>query len=211
MRNFLNVNRYLDILLEDIYPQPLDKGHTDMTGQVIYKWCGSIQCRNVLDVGCGQGVAVPFFNELGIEYTGVTLGQDYAVCKSLGLNVYKQDFTFLDFPDESFDLIFSRHSLEHSPMPLITLMEWERVSRNLLCLVLPNPEWYKWVGLNHYSVMHPTQVEALLDRAGWHIIWSDFDEPQELRYMCEKKHKGHYDKYLEAHKQADEVLGVTNG
>lgn len=208
MRNFLDVNRYLDILLADIYPQPPDQGHISMAGQVIYKWCRDLACNNVLDVGCGQGIAYPFFAELGIDYTGVTLGDDYKVCKDLGLNVYKQDFTFLSFGNESFDMIFSRHSLEHSVMPLISLMEWERVSRNFLCLILPNPDWYKWAGLNHYSVMHPNQVEFLLDRAGWHIIWSDFDEPQELRYMCEKKHKSHYDKYLETHKIADEVLGV---
>lgn len=196
-RDFTNINRYLNILMDDIYPQPPDKGHTDMAGTVIYKWVTNLACKNVLDVGCGQGVAAPFFRELGVEYTGIGLGEDVDVCHQNGLHVLRMDYHFLEFPDDSFDLIFSRHSLEHSPMPLLALMEWERVSSNYLCVVLPNPEWFKWDGLNHYSVMHPNQVEFLLDRAGWHVIWSDFSEPQELRYMCEKKRKSRYELHLE--------------
>lgn len=205
MRNFENFDRYLDILLGDIYAQPSDFGHTAMASIVINKWVGLLNpCRNVLDVGCGQGFTAPMFYQYGIDFTGVAIGEDAKIAsESKGLKVYNEDFHFLHFDDESFDLIFSRHSLEHSPMPLLALMEWQRVSRNWLCLVLPNAEHYGWAGLNHYSVMHPNQVEFLLDRAGWHIIWSDFDEPTELRYMCEKKRQSHYEQYLEG-KDKDE-------
>jgi SAM-dependent methyltransferase len=200
MRDFTNINRYLNILQDDVYAQPPDKGHTDMTGQVIYKWFRNLQgCLTVLDAGCGQGNSFPFFTELGMSVIGVTLGEDYDVCKEKGLPVYNSDFSFLEFPDGSFDAVFSRHSLEHSPMPLLTLMEWYRVAKDFLCLVLPNPDWFTWVGKNHYAVMHPNQAEFLLDRAGWHVIWSDFSEPQELRYMCEKKRISHYDKYVLEH------------
>jgi hypothetical protein len=106
------------------------------------------------------------------------------------------DFSFLDYPDNSFDLIFSRHSLEHSPMPLLTLMEWARVGANWLGLVLPAPEWYTYKGLNHYSVMNFEQVQVMLDVAGWHVMWKDIDElpngdgivaPHEYWLMCERK------------------------
>ena len=198
MRDFRRIDHYLNVLLADIYPQPLDKGHTDMTGQVIFNWVTRMDIKSVLDVGCGQGVAYPFFREVGVDYTGIALGEDVGVCLQQGIKVQQMDFHFLEFPDNSFDMVFSRHSLEHSPMPLLALMEWERVARDFLCVILPNPEWFKWSGLNHYSVMHPNQIEFLMDRSGWNVMWSDFTEPQELRYMCEKKRKSHYDMFIEA-------------
>ena len=42
------------------------------------------------------------------------------------------DYNFLEYPDNSFDLVFSRHSLEHSPFPVLTLMEWYRVARDFM-------------------------------------------------------------------------------
>jgi hypothetical protein len=34
------------------------------------------------------------------------------------------DFHFIDSGGEIYDLIFARHALEHSPMPILALMEW---------------------------------------------------------------------------------------
>lgn len=58
-------------------------------------------------------------------------------------------------------------------MPLLTLMEWARVSKNWLGLVLPAPEWYTYTGHNHYSVMNMEQIKNLLGVAGWNIMWEE--------------------------------------
>lgn len=194
-RDFSHVNVYLDNLMLDIYEQPEDVGHTNMLKRVMNRWISSMStCKSVLDVGCGAtAFAEPFFKELGIEYTGVTLGKDYITAKEAGKNVYNMDMTFLDFPNDSFDLVFSRHSLEHSFSPILSLMEWHRVAKNWLCVILPNPNHYKWVGLNHYSVMHPSQIEHLMKRSEWNVIWTDFSEPSELRYMAEKERRSLYE------------------
>ena len=144
--------------------------------------------KRVLDVGCGDTAFMKeMFESECINYTGIALRTNHP-------DVINMDFTFLDFPDNSFDMIFSRHSLEHSPMPIISLMEWHRVSSAWLCLILPNPLAFGWTGRNHYSVLHPSQAEFLLDRAGWHIIWTDFTNPNELRYMCEKIRTSEYER-----------------
>jgi ubiquinone/menaquinone biosynthesis C-methylase UbiE len=140
-----------------------------------------------LDVGCGQGDGQPWFEEIGVKYTGVTLGEDYVVAQRNNRNVLLQDFSFLDFPDNSFDMIFARHSLEHSPMPLLTLMEWNRVGKSFLCLILPQPKYWKWAGRNHYSVMSRSTALFLLHRAGWNDIWQDHEDEREYRFMCTKQ------------------------
>lgn len=200
MRDFSHINSYIDRLYSDIYEQPEDIGHTRLAQKVVDHWCSRMTtCHSVLDVGCGQGMCQPMFERWGIGYTGIAIGEDVIRAQSLNRNVQVMDFSFLDFPDSSFDMIFSRHSLEHSPMPLLTLMEWERVAKNWLGIVLPAPEWYTYAGQNHYAVMNMEQIKNLLGVAGWRVMWEDvhfelFDKenpdsrtPNEYWLMCEKK------------------------
>jgi len=190
VRDFINFNRYLDELLVDVYPQPEDEGHTKMAQEVIQKWIPNlIGCRSVLDVGCGEAFLQSAFEAIGIDYTGVTLGKDCEVAHGLGRNALCQDFSFLDFQDASFDLVFSRHSLEHSPFPLLSLMEWHRIAKSWLCLILPTPKYWLYGGRNHYSVMAREQAEFLLERAGWCVVWTDFSDIREFRYMAAKRER----------------------
>lgn len=200
MRNYQNFDSYLNILAGEIYHQPEDPGHTRLSKKVIDHWLSRMTtCHSVLDVGCGTAFGQAMFEKWGLSYEGICLGEDYVVGRDLGRNVKKMDYTFMDFPDNYVDLIFSRHSLEHSPFPVITLMEWRRVAKNWLGIVLPAPEWYTYVGQNHYAVMNLLQIRHLLDVAGWNIMWEDihfelFDKenpdsrtPNEYWIMCEKK------------------------
>jgi SAM-dependent methyltransferase len=202
MRDYSNIDRYITSLYQDIYEQPEDTGHTQLAQKVIDRWMsGMTSCHSVLDVGAGVGFCQPMFEKWNVDYYGIALGDDVVKAQELGRMVRRMDFSFLEFYDNSFDLIFSRHSLEHSPMPILTLMEWARVSRSWLGLVLPHPDWYGYKGKNHYSVMNLEQIKFLLDRAGWYVIWENIDQllfeegrPEtsrnhEIWLMCEKRRK----------------------
>lgn len=191
MREFRNLDRYLNILIDDDYGQVPDKGHTSMLRDVFQKWIPRMpSIKSVLDIGCGSvAIAEPFFKNLGIEYTGITLGIEALTAQSRGRNVLNMDMSFLDFPDGSFDLIWARHVAEHSPMPLLTLFEWNRVCKDFLCLIVPNPEVYGRTGKQHYSVLYADQWMFLLQRAGFGVIWTDESETSEFRFMAEKKNK----------------------
>jgi len=196
MRNYKRIDSYLNILIGEIYEQPEDTGHTGMSQEVIDKWIPLMpDCKSVLDVGCGTGFCQPMFEKYGVSYEGICLGEDYSVAIANGKNVKLMDFSFLEYKDESFDLIFSRHSLEHSPMPVLTLMEWYRVSKQWCCVVLPAPEHYTYIGANHYSVMPRDLAREVFKHAGWKVVWEDLktityaDErviPYEYHFMLEK-------------------------
>lgn len=200
MRDYSHIDQYINRLYRDIYEQPEDDGHTQLAQKVIDFWMSRMTtCHSVLDVGCGQGFCQDMFEKWGIQYEGIALGEDVVIAQQQGRNVKKMDFSFLDYSDNSVDLVFSRHSLEHSPMPLLTLMEWSRVSTNWLGVILPAHEWYTYRGKNHYSVMTTEQIENLLDISGWNVIWKDIHTqpfkkdnpnsiiPNEYWYMSEKK------------------------
>lgn len=180
MRDYTRIDSYLDKLIDDIYPQPEGgDAHGELAKKAIDRWMSHMPtCKSVLDVGCGEGFCQPLFEWWDVVYEGVALGDDVSHAQEKGRNVKKMDFTFLDYPDASFDLVFSRHSLEHSPMPVITLMEWARVSRGWLGVILPAPEWYTYRGLNHYSVANSEQIVAWADTAGWKVMWCDVDYRQ---------------------------------
>lgn len=187
-RDFTHIHRYLASLEMDDYGQPPDEGHEEMIESVMNSWIANMSSKSVLDVGCGAtAIAEPFFSARGIKYTGVSLGRDAELAQAAGRNVVKADMSFLTmFEDGQFDLVWARHSLEHSPMPLLTLFEFARVSNAHLCLIVPKPQFFGRVGLQHYSVLYKDQWEFLMERAGWGVIWRG-ENAQEYRFMAEKK------------------------
>lgn len=212
MRDYSIFDSYLNQLTADVYAQPPDAGHTAWALHAIATLCAIPQgLTNVLDVGCGQGFLQPVFKGRGLDWTGVCLGEDYQIAKERGLKVHEADMTFLPFQDGTFDLVFARHVLEHSPFPVITLMEWKRVVRagGFLIVIAPAPAYWQVRGRNHYSVLSQKQLAWLMIRAGWNPIhdhamttrseifirhtpaspaWQDQDEMDvEYRFLCEQR------------------------
>jgi len=193
MRNYTHFDKYLDSLANDVYPQPPDNLQQEYGDEVIRDWIAPLEITNVLDVGCGQGQFANTFSKYHMLWQGVTLGTDFEICRNNGLNVFYGDFTFLDeIDDNSVDLVFARHSLEHSPFPVLTLMEWNRVSSHFLCVILPNPDGLlgtshvgAYRGQNHYSVMTESHFEWLAMRAGWKVT-RRFTNDFEMRFLLIK-------------------------
>ncbi len=185
-RDFIFIDKYLDELRQDIYKQPPDDGHTALAVEVIDKWIPEIQPIDVLDVGCGEGFCQEHFERYNVIYKGVCLGEDVEKAKKAGRNVHEGDFHFLPDDISVWDLVFARHALEHSPMPLLALMEWHRVANKYLILILPKPKFWLFLGRNHYSVVVDSQAKFLLHRSGWKIIEEDHEHEWEYRYLCEK-------------------------
>lgn len=192
MRDYTKIEEYLNKLAETIYPQPQDALHTSWASESINVFASQFEnIKTVLDVGCGEGFCQDFFERHGIAYTGVCLGaDDFRSAVAFGKNVLLMDYSFLEFFDKSFDLIYSRHSLEHSPFPLLTLMEWKRVAK-YIALVLPSPVHWGYFGTNHFYVLNSEQWENLFDAAGMKMLYNfkktypikpNSDEQVEIEY-----------------------------
>ncbi|MDB5448722.1 MAG: Methyltransferase type 11 [Phenylobacterium sp.] len=171
---YRRLDAFLQKLRGDIYPEPPSAVHSSISRQMFELLCQhhpQAPGAKVLDVGCGQGVALELFRDAGLDPLGVTLGPDAEVCRQKGLKVREMDFAFLEFPDESFDLVWCRHALEHSVFPFFTLAELYRVLKpgGVLYLEVPAPDTTcrHQTNPNHYSVLGKSMWIELIRRVGF--------------------------------------------
>lgn len=136
-------------------------GHVDLTLRAI----GSLDYMfnaKVLDVGCGfLGYTRGYFLTHGFQWMGIDKNFEDAE-----QNIHKcemEDMTFI--PDNSLDLVFVCHSLEHSEQPIKALQEFRRVLKvgGYLFISMPLHCEKQILGgdEDHISVFTPTQMKRL--------------------------------------------------
>jgi SAM-dependent methyltransferase len=167
------LEEFLTKVREDIYPEPPSHEHNVITLKMLEELeslCPLKAGMRVLDVGCGQGVAHKQFVAKGCDTVGITLDRaDVEDGTKHGFKVLEMDQSFLDFPDDHFDLIWCRHCLEHSVFPYFTLVGFYRALKpgGWLYLEVPAPDTScgHQRNKNHYSVLGRSMVTELLLRA----------------------------------------------
>ncbi len=195
-QNIIRFFQFLETIESAVYPEEPAQIHTEITRIAFERLASVVSIGpgvSVLDVGCGQGPALQHFCQQGADVVGITLNpEDLRVCKSKGFDVYAMDQSFMDFDDKAFDLIWARHVLEHSVMPLYTLMEYKRLLKDdgVIYIEVPDTDTdaVHAANRNHYSVFTKNSWLALLEKAGF----SCFDG-QEYSFQLIS---GGQDKYL---------------
>lgn len=188
----IDINNTLDLIKLKFYNEWLytahiyDEGdsqfHKELTTQVVKTYIDPLNLAKdakIIDLGCGPGYFLDEMKER--EYTnvtGVTLSPgDISLCEGKGHRIAKYDLSFLPqkdgYHDESIDFIFLRHALEHSPYPIFSLMEYNRVLKqgSKIYIEVPAPDCerkHEW-NLNHYSILGEQQLLALLNRTGFDV------------------------------------------
>ncbi|HEX6508017.1 MAG TPA: class I SAM-dependent methyltransferase [Chloroflexota bacterium] len=168
------LEEFLDKIAGDIYPEPPSEPHVSITDQMIDFLADKYLAPHsrILDIGCGQGQALLRFASKGHSPLGINLNQvDLATCRQKGLDVLEMDESFLDLPDEEFDLVWCRHCLEHSVFPYFTLDGFYRVlkSQGHLYVEVPAPDTSSrhQTNRNHYSVLGKSMWLDLMARIGF--------------------------------------------
>lgn len=178
--SFNSISRLLTFMQQlqsDIYPEAPTTIHDSITEQALQHVVNNYSLprgARVLDVGCGQGVALDRFQKLGFSATGVNLDMtDIQICRAKGHQVLQMDQSFLDFPDQSFDLLWARHVIEHSIFPYFTLSGFARLLKpgGVLYLEMPGTEttFKHEVNPNHYSILSHTMWLSLIERVGINV------------------------------------------
>lgn len=192
MSNLIDINQTLDLVKLKFYNEWLytahiyDEGdsqfHKDLTTNVVTTYVDPLNLAKdaiILDLGCGPGYFLDEMKTRGYtNVTGVTLSPgDIKLCESKGHTIKKYDLSFLPqkdgYYDESVDFIFLRHALEHSPYPIFSLMEYNRILKQngKIYIEVPAPDCDRKheFNLNHYSILGHNQLGALLQRTGFRI------------------------------------------
>jgi SAM-dependent methyltransferase len=192
MKHMIDINNTLDLIKLKFYNEWLytahiyDEGdsqfHNNLTKQVVQQYIDPLNLKKdakILDMGCGPGYFLDEMKERGYtNLVGVTLSPgDIDICESKGHKIEKYDITFLPqkdgYYDESVDFIFLRQALEHSPYPIFTLMEYNRVLKQgaKMYIEVPAPDCERKheYNANHYSILGANQLAALLLRTGFSI------------------------------------------
>lgn len=188
----LDINNTLDLVKLKFYNEWLytshlyDEGETElhkkMTSEMVKTYIDPMNIHkdaNILDVYCGTGYFLEEMKTRGYtNVTGITLSEVNAkMCRDKGLTVKEYDPTFLPqsdgFIDESVDFIFMRHYLQHSPYPIFSLIEYNRILKQYgkMYIEVPAPDCARSheYNQNHYSIMGAKQLDALLQRTGFKV------------------------------------------
>lgn len=170
------LEQFIRQLKADVYPELPAEPHLSITAQMVERLltkAGVVAGQSVLDVGCGQGLAMRRFLAAGFSPVGVALGEDVDICRREGLDVRAMDQSFLTFEESSFDMIWCRHALEHSLFPYFTLSEFRRVVKEsgIVYIEVPAPDTscHHERNPNHYSVLGKSMWLSLFDRAGFEL------------------------------------------
>lgn len=191
-KQIIDTTKTLDLLKIKFYNEWLyaahiyDEGdspfHKQLTTQMVKDYIDPLNIPKdavILDLGCGPGYFLDEMKERQYtNVTGVTLSQgDVEICEKKGHTIKKYDLSFLPqtdgYNDESVDFIFLRHALEHSPYPIFSLVEYNRVLKQggKIYIEVPAPDCERLheYNPNHYSILGANQLGALLQRTGFTI------------------------------------------
>ena len=177
--------KLLDKVSKEVNSAPDTAMHMGMIDKIVpdleKNQLGDNKDQSILDVGCGQGYAMEKFKEAGFtNLQGITMSdEDVIATQDSGFKCEKMDQSFMTFEDESFDFLFVRHCLEHSPFPYLTLGEFHRVLKTggKAYIEMPAPDNHRPLEYiaNHYSIMGAKQWAALMLRYKFQIqVATDF-------------------------------------
>lgn len=140
------------------------------------------KARSILDIGCGTGILYEVLQEEG--YTGSYVGTDLSPemlevgrKSHNGIELRVMDCERLDFDDKSFEIVFMRSVLHHTPDPVEAIKEMKRVAKKTILIAEPLrniftelPRYLSKKLTDHFDEDHThysiTQLQKLLKDGG---------------------------------------------
>lgn len=111
---------------------------------------------SVLDLGCRNADLAPFFGKMGFNWFGVDKNPE-------GGMVMLGSMEDIPFPEESFNLVFCSHALEHSENIIQALREMKRVTKcgGMIYIATPLHSYYQIFNCDKTHVLVPTKEQMI--------------------------------------------------
>lgn len=154
---------------------PINQKYNEIKGLETFNYFNQPEYNKILIIGAGDGAEVISFMCEGYDVIGTTLhhSDKYFAKDSYNIDLLIEDMhDMTSLKSNSFDGIFSSHSLEHSISPLIAIYEMRRVLRDngkIMCS-LPAIGSELETGLQHYSVLRNEHWKHLFNLIGFDNI-----------------------------------------
>ena len=141
---------------------------------------------SVLEVGCGLGTDGAQFAKAGATYTGIDLTEAAVDLARRRFELFQLPGTFrvadaerLDFPDNSFDIVYSHGVLHHTPDTAAAVREVHRVLRpgGKAVVMLYHRDSYNY--RINISMLRRTGVQLLRWKAGMKLVHLLTGEPED--------------------------------
>lgn len=99
--------------------------------------------KTLLSVGCGDGSELEMWKSVKVrDITGIDLNENSVMkAREKGFTVEKMDAHDIQYPDNSFDMVFARDVFEHAVSHITMMSEMARVAKKYLIIVLPDQTW----------------------------------------------------------------------
>jgi SAM-dependent methyltransferase len=122
-----------------------DKPYTEYPRKLIYYLADSFKIQkgmSLLEPGCGRGEHLRVFKELGLNVCGLDISPESPLmAKDLDITVHNLESNRLPYPDNNFDVIYSKSFLEHIKDPYKFLLECYRVLKPGGIIISLVPDW----------------------------------------------------------------------
>lgn len=98
--------------------------------------------NSILEIGCGRGEMLSNFKELGLEVKGIDLSPEApSFQKDIEIKVGNVEENILPYPDNSFDIVYSKSVLEHLNYPERYMKEAYRTLKPNGIIITLVPDW----------------------------------------------------------------------
>lgn len=141
--------------------------YTEYPEKLIYYLFNVFQMKEdmtLLEPGCGRGEHLRLFKELGLDVYGLDLSPEApSLAKDLNISVCDLESDNLPYPDDHFDVIYSKSFLEHIRDPSKFLKEAYRVLKpgGLLLSMVPDWESQHKKFFDDYTHVSPFTIVSL--------------------------------------------------
>jgi SAM-dependent methyltransferase len=141
--------------------------YTEYPEKLMYYLFNAFQMKegmSLLEPGCGRGEHLRLFKELGLDVYGLDLSPEApSFAKDLNISVCDLESDNLPYPDDHFDVIYSKSFLEHIRDPSKFLKEAYRVLKpgGLLLSMVPDWESQHKKFFDDYTHVSPFTIVSL--------------------------------------------------